>query len=76
MSYYILLFPGLLWTAPEILRMTNPPRNGTPKADVYSFSIIVHEIITRQGTFYLDDDEKSPKGSCNYVHIFHTLFLK
>jgi atrial natriuretic peptide receptor A len=51
----------LLWTAPELLRMLDPPKNGTTKADVYSFSVIVHEICTRQGTFYLEDDEKSPK---------------
>ncbi|KAK9723098.1 Protein tyrosine and serine/threonine kinase [Popillia japonica] len=45
-----------LWTAPEFLRMTNPPRNGSQKGDVYSFAIIVHEIITREGPFYLGDD--------------------
>lgn len=52
-----------LWTSPELLRMDSgrPPR-GTPKGDVYSFGIIVHEIITRQGPFFLGDDEKSPKG--------------
>ncbi|ODN04071.1 Atrial natriuretic peptide receptor 2 [Orchesella cincta] len=44
--------PGKLWTAPEILRVENPPPEGTQKGDVYSFAIIVHEIAARQGSFY------------------------
>ncbi|XP_014203598.1 atrial natriuretic peptide receptor 1-like [Copidosoma floridanum] len=42
-----------LWTAPELLRMANRPAEGTQRADVYSFAIIVHEIEVRQGLFYL-----------------------
>jgi len=54
---------GFLWTAPELLRIRNPPPEGTPKADVYSFAVIVHEIVTRQGPFYLGNVEPlSPKG--------------
>lgn len=53
---------GKLWTAPELLRMERAPPEGTPKADVYSFAIIAHEILVRQGPFYLTDNDLSPRG--------------
>ncbi|XP_055636571.1 atrial natriuretic peptide receptor 1 isoform X4 [Toxorhynchites rutilus septentrionalis] len=51
----------LLWTAPELLRDPQPNPAGSQKGDVYSFGIIVQEIVSRQGPFYMGDDEKSPK---------------
>ncbi|XP_068217389.1 atrial natriuretic peptide receptor 1-like [Palaemon carinicauda] len=50
-----------LWTAPEILRSINPPPEGTQKADVYAFAIIVHEIVYRKGPFYVNLDDSSPR---------------
>ncbi|XP_050679275.1 atrial natriuretic peptide receptor 1 isoform X1 [Leptidea sinapis] len=51
-----------LWTSPEILRMGDPPAEGTQKGDVYSFAIIMHEIVHRQGVFWLGPGvDMSPK---------------
>ncbi|XP_022664714.1 atrial natriuretic peptide receptor 1-like isoform X3 [Varroa destructor] len=41
----------LLWCAPEHLRGDLPLRRGSQKGDVYSFAIILQEIITRSGPF-------------------------
>ncbi|KAL1378096.1 hypothetical protein pipiens_004050 [Culex pipiens pipiens] len=38
-----------LWKAPEILRNPNTPTKGTQKGDVYSFGLILYEIIGRKG---------------------------
>ncbi|KAL3858495.1 hypothetical protein ACJMK2_013083 [Sinanodonta woodiana] len=44
-------FKALLWTAPELLRLEKWPPNGTQSGDVYSFGIILHEIVYRMGVF-------------------------
>ena len=42
---------SLLWTAPEHLRQRKPDLHGSEKGDVYSFAIVLQEIITRSGPF-------------------------
>lgn len=41
----------LLWTAPEILRGSYPGLHGTHPGDVYSFSIIMQEVVMRGPPF-------------------------
>ncbi|KFM63400.1 Atrial natriuretic peptide receptor 2, partial [Stegodyphus mimosarum] len=41
-----------LWKAPELLRLPVCPPEGTPKGDVYSFGIILQEIILREEPFF------------------------
>ncbi|XP_013783339.1 atrial natriuretic peptide receptor 1-like, partial [Limulus polyphemus] len=50
-----------LWTAPELLRMPNQSAGGTQKGDVYAFAITAHEIVVRQGSFFLGLSDASPK---------------
>ncbi|KAJ3589919.1 hypothetical protein NHX12_010760 [Muraenolepis orangiensis] len=45
----------LLWTAPEMLRNPDHRRKGSFRADVYSFSIIMQEVISRCAPFCMLD---------------------
>uniref|UniRef100_A0A8C3SH77 Guanylate cyclase n=1 Tax=Chelydra serpentina TaxID=8475 RepID=A0A8C3SH77_CHESE len=55
------LYAKKLWTAPELLQKGLLPPPGMQKADVYSFSIILQEIALRNGPFYIDGMDLSPK---------------
>ena len=46
-----------LWTAPELLRMSTRPINGTQKADVYSFAVVLQEIMFRATPYFIDITE-------------------
>lgn len=52
-------YQKLLWKAPELLRLSSPPKRGTQEGDVYSFSIVLYEIHGRKGPY--GDLELSPK---------------
>jgi len=57
-----------LWTAPELLRMTTRPVNGTHKADVYSFAVVLQELMFRAEPYFIESDP--PRGmnrSLNFV---------
>lgn len=53
----------LYWIAPELLREVNLPFNGTQKADVFSFAIVMRELIysTEVGPYH--DIQLDPKGT-------------
>jgi len=63
-----------LWTAPELLRMTTRPINGTQKADVYSFAIILQEVMFREEPYFIDIDPPQCKGH-SYNFVFYTTLI-
>jgi len=63
----------LYWIAPEMLRQDCQPYNGTPKADVYSFAIIMRELLfsTEAGPYH--DINLPPKGA--HTHWSSTISI-
>jgi len=67
------IFLALLWTAPELMVSQIDGSVGrstaTQKGDVYSFAIILHEILYRAGLFCcIQDDESIPAKSESINH--------
>ncbi|XP_024916182.1 retinal guanylyl cyclase 2 isoform X3 [Cynoglossus semilaevis] len=52
---YDLHVSELLWTAPEILRSGQPGLHGTQPGDVFSFAIIIQEVVIRGPPFCMLD---------------------
>ncbi|GBO36678.1 Guanylate cyclase 32E [Araneus ventricosus] len=68
----------LLWKAPELLRDPSSPTSGTQKGDIYSFGIILYEIISRKGPYGHISMTPSGKGQndifilvCCLKHVAH-----
>lgn len=52
-----------MWVAPELLRETSVPGvPATQKGDVYSFSIILEEIVVRGGPYEIARQTMSVPG--------------
>lgn len=67
-------FLGLLWTAPEILRKNIPlPLGGTQRGDVYSFGILLYEIMCRKGPY--GDCHLSPRGNNDQISNMNVIYL-
>jgi len=41
----------LVWTAPELLRQFDQTSSGTQAGDVYSFAIVIHELLFRTAPY-------------------------
>jgi hypothetical protein len=52
----------LYWTAPELLRLRESPCSGTPQGDVYSFAILLRDLIHQQAHGPFEDLEAAPEG--------------
>uniref|UniRef100_A0A668VRR3 Guanylate cyclase n=1 Tax=Oreochromis aureus TaxID=47969 RepID=A0A668VRR3_OREAU len=51
----------MYWIAPELLRQVGSPLNGTPKGDVYSFAIIMWELMYNSKAGPYQDINLDPK---------------
>ncbi|XP_029954658.1 guanylate cyclase 2G [Salarias fasciatus] len=54
-------YEEMYWTAPELLRQAGSAANGTPKGDVYSFAIIVWELMYNSKAGPFQDINLDPK---------------
>ncbi|ELU13548.1 hypothetical protein CAPTEDRAFT_146841 [Capitella teleta] len=55
-------YRNMLWTAPELLRLgSTKPLYGTQNGDVYSFGIILQEILHRALPFFVGSSTMTPR---------------
>ena len=64
----------MLWTAPELLRQDDYTRKGDQKGDIYSFGIIMQEIITRKSPF--GRGHQQSKGNLSMVALLLIYYPK
>ena len=68
-------YRDLLWTAPELLRMKPSPVYGTQKGDVYSFAIVLQEILYRTFPYSSMDLEYKGLAQVLLPLLFNTIFV-
>ena len=71
----MLFYPELLWRAPEFLREPMPP-SGTPEADVYSFGIILQEVVIRGEPYDSAQVLMDIEGSRNVIVVVIIIVIK
>ncbi|XP_038592504.1 guanylate cyclase 2G [Micropterus salmoides] len=54
-------YDEMYWTAPELLRQVGVPVSGTPKGDIYSFAIIMWELMYNSKACPYHDTNLEPK---------------
>ncbi|KAM4624579.1 guanylate cyclase 2G [Polymixia lowei] len=62
-------YEEIYWTAPELLRQVCVPTNGTQKGDVYSFAIIMRELIYSSEAGPYNDINLAPKEIIKQLRI-------
>ncbi|XP_038629130.1 guanylate cyclase 2G [Scyliorhinus canicula] len=60
-------YEELYWTAPELLRLKEYPLNGTQKGDVYSFAILIRELLYHGDMGPFHDFQMNPKEIINRI---------
>ena len=65
---YINFVVALLWTAPELLRKSRSfPSEGTKAGDVYSYGIIVQEIVLEDCPYSYELNNKDEEGETTLI---------